>query len=660
MKWIESDTKISGFGRDIIYAKEKYYIAFRQKNGIAISEDLRQWDNILLDNIKIGTTENLAYGNNTFILTGGAGELSDTYIYVSKNGLDWSLKKINTTQNFSMHSNSCKFLNNRFVFLTTWYNYNITTGIRNYTVIQIHETRNGNSIVRHDFKYNGNRNVDAMDIAYGLGLYVLVGESGSIFTSKDLITWTERNSGVTSKLVGISFGKSFFTITGANGVILTSSDGINWIRRKTSTDSYLIRSRYANGIFLAVGYNGTILSSVNAIDWVEENDPFTNGVYYGLTYANDKFVITSGFYSSGTIPIVYSEITRELSYSTDNSLYVFDKYLNFLGVIDEYISLRWRRKYYEAGEMELCVANYKNNLKLLRKGNIIIRQNYTEAAIINLREYDDDGTNVMLKVSGNFLSFLLKRRIIKSKIVYSGNYIDGMKEIIDKMTPLCSNFEIEPTYLDSESTDFQVTYKKVYDYLVNLSKNSNVGFRIVPNVETKVFRFENFKGLDRTRNQIKNERYCFSKENSNLSKENIIDSDVDKCNYALVGGVGEDDNRILKEVRLDDSIGFDLYETFVDARSENNSNMSYEKYLKILENKGKENLKDDPITISFTGNPKDYKEKWDLGDIVDVDLKEVIDVDSIRITEVEEVIQKNSKSIYPTFGPPLAEKISLE
>ena len=34
-------------------------------------------------------------------------------------------------------------------------------------------------------------------------------------------------------------------------------------------------------------------------------------------------------------------------------LNVYDRDLNFLGVIDSYSSLRWRRKYFEAGEFEL-------------------------------------------------------------------------------------------------------------------------------------------------------------------------------------------------------------------------------------------------------------------------------------------------------------------
>ena len=271
---------------------------------------------------------------------------------------------------------------------------------------------------------------------------------------------------------------------------------------------------------------------------------------YGLTYANNYFVVSGGKYSStNTAIITYSKVTREVSYSdNDDALYVFNDKIELLGVIDEFISLRWRRKYYEAGEFELVVAPYAKNLELLKKGSIIIRKNYTEAAIIDTKEYDDDGHNIELSVSGRFLSYLLHRRIVKKRIVFSGDILEGEKEILNHITPLSDQFEIEPTIFDSDHVEFQCVYKNVYDHFVDLSKLSNTGFRIVPNVDQKVYRFENFKGNNRTKDQDKNERYCFSKENSNVDKTNSIDTDVNKCNFVLVGGTGEDDSRILKEV----------------------------------------------------------------------------------------------------------------
>jgi photosystem II stability/assembly factor-like uncharacterized protein len=44
-----------------------------------------------------------------------------------------------------------------------------------------------------------------MKIAYGNGLYVVVGNSGTILTSSDGVTWTSRTSGTSESLYNITY-----------------------------------------------------------------------------------------------------------------------------------------------------------------------------------------------------------------------------------------------------------------------------------------------------------------------------------------------------------------------------------------------------------------------------------------------------------------------
>lgn len=659
MEWKSVDTKVLGYGRDIIFANEKFWLAHYLPSGIANSSDLENWSDVKLDDSKF-EVRNLAYGNGKFVATGNSGKEGKTYIAISTDGVNWNYKIVDTGKDFSITSNSCRFLNNRFIFLTGWYNYNTVSGIRNYTVIQIYETTDGEHITRYEYRHNGPENIDCMDITYANGLYVICGESGTILISNNLVNWTRVNSEVKDKLVGITYGKNLFVITGANGTILTSSDGKKWSKQKSHTTSYLIRSRYGNGVFVAVGYNGTILTSLDGENWNEEDDDFVKTVIYGLVFANDYYVISAGMYSvSNTIPIAYAQITRDISYSDDEALYIFDRDLNFLGVIDEFISLRWRRKFFEAGEFELVVAPYANNLKLLQKDNLIMRDEYTEAAVIDTRSYSDDGTNVQLSVSGNFASYLLKRRIVKKVLNYKGNVIDGQKLLLRNMTALTENFEIEPTSMSSDYVEFQCSYENVYEYMKKLSKIGLVGFRLVPNIENKIYRFENYIGLDRTSDQNLNERYCFSKNRNNCSKINYTDTLVDKCNSVLVAGTEEGSNRILVEVKEEDATGFDLFESFLDAKNESNNNLSDADYKTILRTKGLEKLSKETKSIEVTVISSDYRNKWDLGDVVNIEDTESDILDKKMITEVEEVIENGTKTVYPTFGNPLPEKIEL-
>ena len=74
-------------------------------------------------------------------------------------------------------------------------------------------------------------------VTYGNGIFVAFGDSGTILTSADGISWTVRTSGTTDDLVGVAYGNgtfvavgsSFNTVDGSyNGTILTSADGITW------------------------------------------------------------------------------------------------------------------------------------------------------------------------------------------------------------------------------------------------------------------------------------------------------------------------------------------------------------------------------------------------------------------------------------------------
>ncbi len=72
-----------------------------------------------------------------------------------------------------------------------------------------------------NFRDNSNLN----GIAYGRGIFVAMGETGSLLTSVDGVTWKKRLSNTASDLNRVVFGAQAFVAVGANGTILTSSDG---------------------------------------------------------------------------------------------------------------------------------------------------------------------------------------------------------------------------------------------------------------------------------------------------------------------------------------------------------------------------------------------------------------------------------------------------
>lgn len=647
----EKDSNVYGYGKGIIYVNGKYYMLSYDPAKVCVSEDLEEWTEYSL-NINYLKPTNIAYGNGIFVITGEAGTTNSTYIYTSTNGTNWTPRVLKSGLTYSYHSNTCKFVNNRFITTISvkWSRGDETVRLENY----FFESKNGINWTEHILNITTAPFSYTMDVAYGNGVYVRVGTEGSIYTSSNLNKWEKRNSGVKEKLVGVSFGKGQFVVTGDKGTILTSKNGTNWTKQDSGTTNYLIRSKYANGMYIAIGYNGTILQSTDGVLW--NNISKNTGVRYGLTYANERFVITGNYYNDDhTIPVFYFDVSRNLSADTeDSSLFFFDKNLNMLGIVDYFISLRWRRKYFEAGEFEIVLPVNEYTLNLVNKDVIVMRNNYTEAGIIETIEFSDDGTNEEMTISGRFLSSILERRIIKNTINFSGNSIEGMNTIVNAMTPFTSQWETVPAQMDSRSIEFQATYKNVYDYMCRLSEYSNIGFRVVPNVDSKVYMFEAWKGLDRTSEQNQNTQYTFSDDNFNIEQGSLIISSKTNANYILVAGEGENDDRVRVEV-TEGKTGFDLYELFSDQKSLSSKDLTPSAYKNQLRDVGNSLICDGVSTFEVTATSiEDYKKKWNLGDIVNIKKEKWGQFTTQRIIEVEEVIEDGKKSIYPTFGSPLA------
>ena len=664
MKIIEKNTGVVGGGKGITYVDGNYYLVSDSPAKVCVSEDLENWTEYQLNSnyLKAG---DIAYGNGVFVVCGQISSSNKTWIYRSIDGENWEPIQLPTTVDFALYCNSVKFINNKFVIATNgWKTTYRTNGIitKIEEKIAFFESTNGlNWTLRllvidrgTDTNY---KEASAMDIDYHNGLYVYVGNNGNIYTSNNLNNWTKRTSNVNLKLVGISYGKGQFVVTGDSGLILTSPNGINWTKQDSTTDSYLIRSRYANGMYIACGYNGVILQSIDGITWQNISNK-TGGVAYGLAYNNidNRIIITHHHYASGTIPVFYFDLSRELAVDSkeDSALFFFDKELNMLGIVDYFISLRWRRKYFEAGEFEIVLPVNDYIMQFINTDVLVLRNNYTEAGIIETIEFSDNGTEEEVTISGRFLSSLLSRRIVKSKINFSGNTIEGMNTIVNAMTPLTTQWETEQVTMSSPHIDFQCTYKNVYEYLCKLAEYSNIGIRVVPNVDSKVYMFEVWKGADRTSLQNENEEYSFSDDNYNIEQGRLTISEKTKANYVLVGGTGEDNNRVLVTVDEGET-GFDLYEIFSDQKSLSNKDLSDSAYRDKLKSVGEGKLSDGTFQLEVTALvQQDYKVKWNLGDIVNIKKEKWGVYTTYRIIEIEEIIEDGKKTIYPTFGSPLS------
>ena len=127
------------------------------------------------------------------------------------------------------------------------------------------------------------------DVAYGGGTFVAVGEGGTILSSADGVTWTRRSSRAGYDLHGVGYGQSAFVAVGDQGSVLTSPDGSTWAAGDSGTHQFLKKIAYGVGSFVAVGMNGTILTSTDGSAWTLQESG-TAGHLDGIAYGKNTFV----------------------------------------------------------------------------------------------------------------------------------------------------------------------------------------------------------------------------------------------------------------------------------------------------------------------------------------------------------------------------------
>lgn len=251
-------------------------------------------------------------------------------------------------------------------------------------------------------------------------------------------------------------------------------------------------------------------------------------------------------------------------------VYVLDKNLETIGVIDSYKSLIWASRYDKVGDCELyCIATTEN-LQLLRKDNYLMRLDNSMVCQIKKIELDtsaEDGNYLI--VTGIDAKSLLDQRIIWSTLSIDGNIEDFCQQMVSdafiapalparKMTKPNGNALIRLGYTTglTEVTTEQVTYKSVGEKIRDFCNQYKWGYRFT--MSNNVFWFQLYKGTDRTDSVI------FSSNYENLNTTKYIEDNTNIANVALVAGEGQGSARSRNVSGYAE--GTDRYEIYVDAK----------------------------------------------------------------------------------------------
>lgn len=252
------------------------------------------------------------------------------------------------------------------------------------------------------------------------------------------------------------------------------------------------------------------------------------------------------------------------------TVYVLNRNLERIGVVDNYTSLIWANRYSDIGDCELYVYATVELLKILKKNHYLVLEDDDMVCRIETIEIDTDVENGnYFIVTGYDCKKILNQRVIWGQTNADGNVEDYIRDIVYKslVNPALperairnadgrQNFLLGAKAGFTEVTTEQTSYKQVGEKVQEFCKLYQWGYKVI--VDNDNFYFSLYKGADRSNSVI------FSNDFENLISTKYREDSSSLGNVALVAGEGIGSNRSRNVSGYAESL--DRYEIYVDAR----------------------------------------------------------------------------------------------
>jgi len=134
----------------------------------------------------------------------------------------------------------------------------------------------------------------AQSVFLGVGgrpdLILAVGAQGSVILSTNSVIWTAvEPRPTTNDLQGVAMLGGMFVVSGGAGTILTSADGYQWTNRASPATGFLSSVAAYPGGLVAVGDGGTVLTSPDGQSW-SAGAALTTNWLYRVRYLNGQLI----------------------------------------------------------------------------------------------------------------------------------------------------------------------------------------------------------------------------------------------------------------------------------------------------------------------------------------------------------------------------------
>ena len=344
------------------------------------------------------------------------------------------------------------------------------------------------------------------------------------------------------------------------------------------------------------------------------------------------------------------------------NIYILNKALEIIAVIDSYSSVIWTNRYFECGDFELYLQVTPQLINTLQKDYYLVREGKENNGMII--EYIEIGTDAeegnYLLVKGRCLKSIVYRRIIWEQTALNGKVETCINRLLNEnlINPRIpqrkiDNFTIGSIIDTGKIMQSQYTGANLGETITAICQSFGLGWDVEIDIERKKFLFVLYSGVDRSYKQDVLPWVVFSNDYEDLLTTVYKYDNSNYSNVARIAGEGEGSAR--KIFTVGNSEGMERREIFVDARdiSSNDGELTDIEYYSQLEQRGIEKLAEQTDTESFEGETVDYTYKYGedyyLGDIVEVVNEYGISAET-RVIGVIESEDESGVYTIPTFS----------
>lgn len=346
-------------------------------------------------------------------------------------------------------------------------------------------------------------------------------------------------------------------------------------------------------------------------------------------------------------------------------IYILDRNLNIVGVISTYDSILWTEKVHEPGNIKAVFVFTEKMNRILQRGYLLYKTDELQPAVITrktlkLNKYGQQ----TITIQGYMVTRYFRQRIIWKKMIMKGTPEQLMRQMVQEQIiapeddtrkiPLIELGDMQN--FDMDEVEKQITYDNLQEALTDMSKTTELGYRLRLDYARKKLVFEVYRGTNRTQGT---EHPCiFTRKFKNVFTQEYNEDEGNYKNVCLVGGPGEDTDRVL--VTVGSGSGLDRYEMFYNASGYSEDGITAAVLQDQLRQKGLEKMSAYYIAKAFEVKiNKEKAMKFDLGDYVTCkDTQWGITVDT-QVKVIQKGYSKTEASYVITLGDDVPTLIKL-